>query len=282
MRDVLIALAPAFVAAVYYFGPGAALLSIICVSACVFFEWAYRKLKGLSNTVTDLSAVVTGLLLALNLPSSLPPWIAVIGCFVAIVIVKQLFGGIGKNIVNPAIAARIVLLASFKGHMLYWPPARDAVTGATPLMEESFAALSYMDLLIGRHGGSMGETCVAALILGGIYLVCRGVITITTPVAFLGAVAAMSAVFGGDPVYQVLAGGAVLGAVFMATDYTTSPTAERGKLIFGIGCGVLTVMIRFFSDYPEGVSFAILLMNVLTPLIDRLTPIKAFGGAKVK
>jgi len=279
MRDVLIALMPAFAASVYFFGLNALLLSAACVAACIFFEWAYRKSLGLTNTAGDLSAAVTGLLLAFNLPSSMPIWMAVIGCFVAIVIVKQLFGGLGKNFANPAIVARITLMTSFATEMTTWPAVRDAVTQATPLAAQ-VGAFSYLDLLIGNVGGSMGETSAIALLIGGVYLVYRGVITVTTPAAFLGTMAVLSLVLGGDPLYQLLAGGAILGAVFMATDYSTSPITERGKIIFGIGCGVLTIIIRFYGVFPEGVSFAILLMNIVTPHIDRLTTTKAFGGIK--
>jgi len=280
MRDVLLALVPAFAASIYFFGPRAAMLCAVCVASCVFFEWAYRKALGLSSTIGDLSAVLTGILLAYNLPSSLPYWMAVIGSFVSIVIVKQLFGGLGKNFANPAIVGRIVLFVSFAGPMTHWPTATDAVTSATPLASSLSVIPTYTQLFLGQIGGSLGETCKVALLLGGAYLVWRGVITLTTPVAFLGTIAVMSALLGGDWVYQVLAGGAILGAVFMATDYVTTPTTEPGKLIFGVGCGLLTVVIRFFGSMPEGVSFAILLMNILTPHIDRLTATKAFGGDK--
>lgn len=287
MGDVCVALAPAFIASMLIFGLRAFLLSAVCVAACVFFEYAYRRITGLPQTIGDLSAVVTGLLLAFNLPVTMPLWQAAIGCFAAIVIVKQLFGGIGKNFANPAIVGRIVLLISFATNMTKWQlPARymtDAVSGATPLELVAGAAgalPSYLDMFMGQIGGSMGETCKLALILGGVYLVARGVITVTTPLSFMGTVFVLSWVFGTDPLYQLLAGGVVLGAIFMATDYVTTPTTETGKLIFGIGCGLITVVIRLFASYPEGVSFAILLMNILTPHIDNLTAHKAFGGAK--
>ncbi len=286
MRDVLQALMPALAVSVVWFGVRALVLSAVCVAASVAFEYIYRRMMGLSNTVGDLSAAVTGLLLAFNLPVGIPIWMAVIGCFVAIIIIKQLFGGLGKNFVNPAIVGRIVLLISFATAMTTWVfPANavDALAGATPLaLAPDAVHPGYMDLLMGRIGGSLGETSKIALLIGGVYLVVRKVITPTIPVAFIGTVFVLSFALGADPVYQVLAGGVMLGAIFMATDYVTTPTTEKGKLIFGIGCGVLTVVIRLFGSYPEGVSFAILLMNIATPHIDRLTPIKAFGGAEGK
>ena len=262
----------------------AAAMCVICVAACVFFEWAYRKALDLTNTVSDFSAAITGLILAYNLPSSLPFWMAVIGCFVAVIIVKQLFGGLGKNFANPAVVGRIVLLLSFTGPMTTWPLAADAVTSATPLADfgDALPPFTYMQMFLGQIGGSLGETCKLALIIGGAYLLWRGVITITTPAAYLGSVAIMAALLGHDPLYHLLAGGAILGAIFCATDYVTSPTTESGKLIFGIGCGVFTVIIRVFGSMPEGASFAILLMNIFTPYIDRITTLRAFGGAKVK
>jgi len=282
MRDVLIALAPAFAASIYFFGLRAAVLCVVCVAACMFFEWTYRRALGLTSTVGDLSAALTGLILAYNLPSSLPFWMAIIGCFVAIVIVKQMFGGIGKNFANPAIVGRIVLMLSFTAPMTTWPMATDAVTSATPLSSAIDIIPTYVQLFLGQVGGSLGETCKIALILGGIYLVWRGVITITIPVAYLGSVAVMATLLGQDPLYHLLAGGAILGAIFCATDYVTSPTTERGKLVYGIGCGFFTVIIRVFGSMPEGASFAILLMNILTPYIDQLTTTKAFGGVKIK
>lgn len=300
MRDVLIALAPTFVASIIIFGFRSLLLCVVCVAASVLCEYFYRKWMHLSSTATDLSAAVTGLLLAFNLPVGIPLWMAVIGCFVAVVIVKQLFGGIGKNFANPAIVGRIVLLISFATPMTTWalPVGQrtvDAISGPTPLAALQMAAdaassatpaavtpesFSYLQMFLGNIGGSLGETCKLTLLLGLIYLLVRKVITITVPVAFMGTVLVLSAVLGQDPIYHLLAGGVVLGAVFMATDYVTTPTTERGKLIFGIGCGLITMVIRLYAGYPEGVSFAILLMNIVTPLIDKVTAIKAFGGAK--
>lgn len=279
MRDVLIALCPALIASVVIFGLRSLAVVAVCVATAVLSEYFYRRLMHLSNTVTDLSAAVTGLLLAFNLPVGIPLWQAMIGSFAAIVVIKQLFGGIGKNFANPAIVGRIVLLISFATPMTTWafPKgfATDAISGPTPLASMS---APYIDLLLGSIGGSLGETCKIALLLGGIYLMVRKVITPVIPLAFLGTVAVLAAILGQDPLFHLLSGGLCLGAFFMATDYVTSPTTEKGKLIFGIGCGVITVVIRLFANYPEGVSFAILLMNIATPLIDRYTAIKPFGA----
>lgn len=285
MRDVLIALVPTLIASILIFGFRALLLAAVCVAASVICEYIYRKLMHLSCTVSDLSAAVTGLLLAFNLPVGIPLWMAVIGCFVAVVIVKHLFGGIGKNFANPAIVGRIVLLISFATPMTTWalPKAMqggvDALTGATPLAVGG-EGFSYLQLFLGNMGGSMGETCKLTLLLGFVYLLVRKVITFTTPVAFMATVFVLSAICGQDPVFHLLSGGVVLGAVFMATDYVTTPTTETGKLLFGVGCGVITVVIRLFASYPEGVSFAILLMNIVTPHIDRLCNSKPFGEVK--
>jgi len=289
MTDVLIALLPTLVAAVCIFGLRALSVSVFCVTFCVVLEYLYQRLMGLPYTHMDKSAAITGLLLAFNLPVTIPLWMAAIGCFVAIIIVKQLFGGIGKNFANPAIVGRIVLLVSFATQMTNWALPRvqqsvDSITGATPLALTGADMISqrpeYLDLFLGMVGGSLGETCKLTLLLGGIYLVAKKVISVTTPLAFMGTVFILTWVFGQDPLYHLLAGGLILGAIFMATDYVTTPTTGTGKLIFGIGCGVFTVIIRLWASYPEGVSFAILLMNILTPHIDRACSFKAFGGAK--
>ena len=292
MLDVLIALCPALVASAIIFGLRALAVCLVCVATSVLSEYIYRRLMHLSNTITDLSAAVTGLLLAFNLPAGIPLWMAMIGCFVAVVIVKQLFGGIGKNFANPAIVGRIVLLISFATPMTNWaiPKTSDAVSSATPLAllhygSDAFSGATatppgYLQMFLGNIGGSLGETCTLALLLGGIYLVARKVITPAAPVSFMVTVLLMAAIMGQDPLYHLLAGGVVLGAIFMATDYVTTPTPERGKILFGVGCGIITMVIRMFSSYPEGVSFAILIMNIVTPHIDRLTTIKAFGEAK--
>lgn len=284
MQDVLIALCPTLIASIIIFGFRSLLVCAVCVATSVLSEYIYRKLMHLTTTVTDLSAAVTGLILAFNLPVGIPLWMAMIGCFVAVVIVKQLFGGLGKNFANPAIVGRIMLFISFATPMTTWalPMSQrtaDAVTGATPLATGA-GSVSYLQMFLGNIGGSLGETCKLTLLIGFIYLVVRRVISISAPVAFMATVFVFALVAGQDPLYHLLAGGVILGSVFMATDYVTTPTTERGKVIFGIGCGVITMVIRLFAAYPEGVSFSILLMNILAPHIDRLTSIKAFGGAK--
>ena len=289
MRDVLIALLPTLVAAVYLFGLRALLLCGVCVAACMLFEYLYRRLLQLPNTVSDLSAAVTGLLLALGLPVGLPLWMAVIGCFAAIVIVKQLFGGIGKNFANPAVVGRMVLFISFATPMTVLPlpftSGVDAVSSATPLAAlaaspAAAAQFDYMQLFLGTIGGSIGETCKVTLLLGFVYLLVRRIITPTATLAFAGSAVLFSFLMGQDPLYHLLSGSLIFGAVFMATDYTTTPTTEWGKAIFGLGCGIVTMVIRSFASYPEGISFAILLMNIATPLIDRVTETRAFGGVK--
>ncbi len=287
MLCVIIALAPALIMAVYNFGARAFILTAVCILASVLFEFLFAKTTKRENTISDLSAVVTGLLLAYNLPPTLPYWMAVIGCFVAIVIVKMLFGGRGQNFANPAITARIVLLVSFATPMSTWAvagerflSAADVTTGATPLMQfasEELSTLppSNLEMFIGNIGGSLGETSAAALLIGGIFLIVKKVISPTIPVAFIGTVFVFTWALGFDPVFHILAGGVMLGAIFMATDPVTSPKTTAGKIIFGIGCGFLTVVIRIYGTYPEGVSFAILLMNILTPHIDSLTTRKS-------
>ncbi|MCL2056276.1 MAG: RnfABCDGE type electron transport complex subunit D [Oscillospiraceae bacterium] len=284
MLDVIIALIPAFAASVIIFGARAALVTGVCVASCVLFEWAYQKIMRKTVTVGDLSAVITGMLLAFNLPVSIPIWQAVFGSGVAIIFVKQLFGGIGKNFANPAITARVVMFLAFPAAMTHWGAAPDAVSAATPLMliaRGDFASLPDMwSMFIGTRGGCLGETSAFALLAGGIYLLARRVITWHTPVAFIGTVAALTAVFGGLPGYHILAGGLILGAFFMATDYPTTPQTSAGRIIFGVGCGALTVVIRLYGSYPEGVSFAILLMNMFVPYINKLTLSKPLGGVK--
>ncbi len=282
MRDVLIALSPAAVAAVLIFGLRALLLMAVTVGSAILFEFLYERLLHRRSSVSDLSAAVTGLILALNLPATLPIWQAVLGAFVAIVIVKQLFGGIGHNFANPAIVARIVLLISFTATMNRFAVRDgvwDLVSSATPL--ESVlkgGEVSYLTLFLGEHAGSIGETSALALLLGLGYLLVRRVITWHIPVSFVGTVALLSLVGGRDVLLQVLSGGLLLGAIFMATDYVTSPASYLGKLIYGVGCGSITVLIRFFG-HAEGVSYAILMMNILTPYIDRLTRRRPFGRA---
>lgn len=284
MLDVIIALVPAFIAAIVIFGPRAALVTGVCVVACVFCEWAYEKILKRPNTIKDLSACVTGLLLAFNLPVEIPIWQAVFGSFIAIVLVKQLFGGIGKNFANPAITARIVMFLAFSVTMTTWVQLPDAVSSATPLAlmkrGELDALPGIWDMIIGTRGGCLGETSTLALLIGGVYLLIRRVITLHAPVAFIATVALLSAILGQPVVYHLFAGGLFLGAIFMATDYITTPQTSLGRVIFGAGAGALTMVIRLYGSYPEGVSFAILIMNILVPYINRITLRRALGGAK--
>ncbi len=282
MLDVLIALLPTLIVSAAYFGPRALLCVTVSAASCIFFEWGAEKVFKRKCTVGDLSAAVTGVLLAFNLPVTTPLWIFPIGAFFAIVIAKQLFGGIGQNFANPAITARIIIMLSFAALISSYPMPFDwlnkvdGITGATPLASETVP--STVDLLLGLHGGAMGETCAVSLIIGGIYLVCRRVISPLVPVIFLGSATLFCWAFGADPIVSLLSGGLVLGAVFMATDYATTPTTVLGRAVFALGCGFFTALIRCYGSYPEGVSFAILLMNICTPLIDRFTRPKPFGG----
>lgn len=286
MLDVILALCPAAVASAVLFGWRTLPVIAVCVGTCVLSEFLFEKLCKRENTISDLSAVVTGLLLAFNLPVTIPLWQAAVGSITAIIVVKQLFGGIGQNFANPAITARIIMLVAFSDEMTKWiSPAGfftdiDAATSATPLaaLTKGGALPSYLDLFLGNHGGCLGETCSAALLLGGIYLLIRRVISWHTPVAFIGTVALMSLLCGKDVLAQLLSGGLLLGALFMATDYATTPNSKAGKIVFGVGCGLITVLIRFWGNYPEGVSFSILLMNILTPYIAKLTRPKPLTG----
>lgn len=283
MGIVLISLLPSVVASGIIFGGRAVLVIATSVVSCVLWEYLSRLVFRRSRTISDLSAVVTGVLLAMNLPVTIPLWMVIIGSFVAIVIVKQLFGGLGQNFANPAIVARIVLFVSFGAEMTRWVKpfyynnGVDMVTSATPLVSGD---ASYISLFLGTTGGSLGETCSLTLLIGGIILVVTRIITPTTPLAFIGTVAVMTWIFGGDPLYQVLSGGLLLGAIFMATDYSTTPLTQSGKLIFGIGCGLVTFAIRQWGGMPEGVSFSILLMNIITPYIDMATKKKPVGAKK--
>ncbi|MDY3906283.1 MAG: RnfABCDGE type electron transport complex subunit D [Lawsonibacter sp.] len=286
MQRVCIALVPTLIASVFIFGINSLILTAVTVAACVFFEWAYCKLMGREIPVSDFSAVVTGMLLAFNLPATLPWWMAIVGAFIAIVIVKQLFGGLGYNFANPAIVARIALAVGFASRMANYPkPANgiDALASATPLaVSGQLGAGQYVTLLLGNHGGVLGETCAITILLGGIYLIVTKVISPMIPVTYLATVAVLSLLAGKDPIVQLLSGGLMLGAFFMATDYVTSPTTDKGKLIFGIGLGVITCAIRFLGTMNEGVSFAILLMNLLVPYIDVLTRQDKLGITKAK
>ncbi|MBO7226790.1 MAG: RnfABCDGE type electron transport complex subunit D [Bacteroidales bacterium] len=301
MWDVNIALVPIFVVSLIFFGLDALFVSLVSVFCCILFQWLIEKfLLKKPTSISDGSAVITGLLLAFNVPSNLPLWIVAIGAFVAIVVGKMTFGGLGKNPFNPALVGRVFLLISFPVQMTTWPKANnifdlaqtaaatDATTGATPLalIKE---AVKYNDIsllnnmpdvwamFIGQHGGSLGEVSAIAILIGGIYLLCRKVISWHIPVSFILTTFLFAAllnwiepgIYVVKPIYHVLSGGLLLGAVFMATDMVTSPMTKAGQLVFGIGCGLLTIIIRTWGAYPEGVSFAILLMNAVTPLINK-------------
>lgn len=283
MRDVLISLLPAAIAGTVIFGLRSLLVIAICVAACVGFEALFNFIIKKDQTIGDLSAAVTGLLLALNLPANIPLWQCVIGSLFAIVVVKCLFGGIGCNPVNPAITARVFMIIAFGSMTVQaFPAVVDTVSSATPLsLGEGAAMPSLLDLFLGLNGGAIGETCVLALIVGFVYLLVRSVITWHIPVAYIGTVFVCSFFMEGmdftSALAMILSGGLFIGAIFMATDYVTSPATAAGKLIFGLGAGLITFVIRYFGVYPEGVSFAILFMNILTPYIDSWTRHKVFG-----
>ena len=285
MRDVLIALLPAVAASVLFFGARALLVEVFCVAACVGLEWLFQWGMKRPVTIADCSAAVTGLILALNLPVGIPLWMALVGCAVAILVVKQLFGGIGHNFANPAITARIVMFLAFSSAMAAWvsPNLVDAVSSATPLAGLKNGALvgyTPLQLFLGAVPGCLGETSALALLLGGVYLLARRVITWHTPVSFIGTVFVLALLLRGPAfaLAEILAGGLFLGAIFMATDYATTPSTAWGRVVFGVGCGLITCLIRFFGNYPEGVSFSILLMNILTPYISKWTRSKPLGG----
>ena len=299
MLDVIIALVPSLIASVIIFGLRSLLITAVCVASCVLFEFLARKIMKRDTTIGDLSAVVTGMLLAFNLPVSIPLWMCVIGCFFAIVVVKQFFGGIGQNFVNPAIGGRIVMLVSFASAMtdwtasLSWKNGVDAVSTATPLsVLKNFDGTlsdelpSLLDMFLGVRGGCLGEVSAVAILIGGIYLIARRVIKPVIPLCFVGTVAVIMLIAGkGDfefMLYEILSGGLLLGAFFMATDYATSPINTKGKIIFGIGCGLITSVIRLFANLPEGVSYSIILMNILVPHIESITRPKPFGTVKEK
>ena len=285
MLNVIIALLPSVIVSVILFGFNALVIYAVSCGGCVLCEYFSRKLMKRDNTVSDLSAVVTGILLAMNVPVGINPLMVLFGTIVAIGFAKQMFGGIGQNFVNPALTARIVLLTSFPSKMTTWTEPfcylgtkADAVSSATPLADGE--KLSYIDLLLGTHSGCIGETCAIALILGGVYLMMKRIISPVIPFTYLGTVALLSFIAGDDVIRQLLCGGLMLGAFFMATDYATSPITPIGKVIFALGCGIITFVIRKFGALPEGVSFAIILMNILVPHIESLTVSKPFGSIK--
>jgi electron transport complex protein RnfD len=292
MRDVLIALAPALIMAIIHYGMQAFYTTAITVISAMIAEYLYQRIMGKAVTLYDCSAVITGVLLAFNLPPDVPLWLPIIGSFFAIIVVKQLFGGLGSNFVNPALAARAFLLASFGTHMTNWTFAPDSVTSATYLaivkQNPSFSPemSDYMALLFGKVGGCIGETSAVALFIGGVYLLIRKVINWRIPVFYIGSFALFGFIFGrtgffsGNILFEVLNGGLIMGAFFMATDYATSPITPNGKIVMGIGCGILAVFIRYFSDYPEGVSYSIIIMNLFVPLIDKYVRPRVYGKRK--
>ncbi len=300
MLDVVIALIPTAIAATLIFGIRAALLTAVCVASCVLSEYLFNLICKKPNSIGDLSAVVTGIILAFNLPVSLPIWMAVVGSVFSIVVVKMLFGGIGMNFANPALTGRIFMFITFGEAMstygraaadsffkLNLNPATDLIAGSTPLSEP--ASVGIIDLFLGKTGGCIGETCSLTLLLGGIYLLVRRVISLHIPLTFIGGLFVMSlfvAPQGTEALQfaamQILSGGVMLGAIFMATDYVTSPCTKSGRVVFGLGCAVITFLIRNWASATEGVSFAILIMNILTPHINNLTASQPFGGVKAK
>ena len=283
MLDVIIALLPTTIAGVVIFGLRALAVIGVCVASSVLSELLFNLILKRKQTIKDLSCVVTGLLLALNLPANAPLWQCAVGSVFAIIVVKCIFGCIGKNIVNPAMTARVFMLVAFGSlAKTAFPVGMDATAGATPLVSETTPDI--MDLLLGKTGGCIGETCAVALLIGGVYLLIRKVISWHIPVVFIGTVFIFSFFVKdfsvSEALVQILSGGLLIGAIFMATDYTTSPSTALGKVVFGIGAGLITALIRFWGIYPEGVSFGILLMNILNPYICSLTARKLFGGGK--
>ncbi len=297
MLDVIIGLLPAAAAAAYFFGLRAIAVMLITTASCVVAEYIFLKITKQPVTVNDYSAAVTGLLLAMNLPASVPLWMPVVGGVFAIIIVKQLFGGLGQNFMNPALAARAFLQTAYPAQMVAWTApvrnlaATDAVSTATPLSALKLTAFvpqqaDYINAFIGNIPGSLGETCALALILGGVYLIYRKVITWRIPVMYLGTYMLLTFIFGrqgfftGVPFYEVCVGGIMIGAFFMATDYSSSPMTQEGQMVMGLGCGLLTFVIRTYGGYPEGVCYSILLMNLAVPLIDRFVKPRVYGVKK--
>ena len=300
MGTVMLALMPALAVGIYQFGIRALILTVVCVVACVGLEYLFNLIMKRPQTVGDLSAALTGLLLAMNCPSSLPYGIAIVGCFAAVIVVKQLFGGLGQNLVNPAVTARVFMFIAFATEMTTWPVSRvtslsqdsmvavdgvDAMTAATALGQlghgdGTLGSVTYsnLDLFLGNCGGCLGEVSALALLIGGLFLIWRKIISPIIPLTFLATVFVLGFIWGGldGAIFHIVAGGVMLGAFFCATDYVTSPTLPMGKVIFGIGCGLFTMLIRVFASYPEGVSFAILLMNILVPFIDNFCEGKKF------
>ncbi len=287
MLDVIIALIPASLMGIYFFGMRALILLAVSTLTAVASEVVFQKIRKKPDTSRDLSAVVTGILLALNVPSTTPYWVVAVGSIFAIIVVKQLFGGIGQNFMNPALGARVFLMISYTKIMTDFVSPFDAVSTATPLSlinEGSRELPNLMEILIGRIGGSIGETSAIALIIGGVYLIAKKVIRYETPVIYIASVFVFTTLFNGFDIalsfYSLFAGGLMLGAFFMATDYSSTPMSIKGQIVFSLGAGFLTAVIRVFGAYPEGVMFSILLMNIATPLIDKYTKPKVFGGKR--
>ncbi len=288
MRDVLIALLPAAIAGIYFFGLNALLVILTAVGSAVLSEYAFQKITKRPIMIKDLSAVVTGLLLAFNVPPTIPLWMVALGSAFAIIVVKCFYGGIGQNIVNPALAARAFLLAAYPVRMTTW--TLDGTTGATPLgilRGDGAAALpNIFDVFVGNIGGCIGETSALALLIGAAYLLYKKVISWHIPVSYIGTVFVLTTLLGrqglmsGNGLYEIFLGGLILGAFYMATDYTTSPMTKTGHLVFGISCGILTTLIRLYGGYAEGVSYSILIMNLFVPFIDKFTNPRVFGGGK--
>lgn len=285
MRDVLIALSPAVLAAVYFFRMRAFLVILVSVASALLAEYCAQRIMKVESSIFDGSAAITGLLLAFVVPPGIPLWMAGLGAAIAIVLGKQIFGGLGANPFNPALVGRAVLMASWPVAMTTWVKPFDAVTTATPLaitkMSLGLQLPSYWELFIGNRAGCIGETSVFALLIGAVYLLYKKQISWHIPVTFIGTVGLSSVLFGRDPIFQIMAGGLILGAFFMATDMVTSPMTAKGKIAFGIGCGIMTVLIRFKGGFPEGVCYSILILNMLTPLIDKYTMPRKFGAAQV-
>ena len=290
MADVVIALIPALIEAIIFFGLPALVHTLVCVASCLFFEWIWEKIFKMPSTIGDFSAVITGMLIAFNMPVSAPYWLGIAGSAFAIIIVKMFFGGLGNNFVNPALAGRVFMLICWPVLMTSWTnPAfnlsltTDAVSTATPLgvlAEGGEVSFSYLQMFLGNIGGCMGEVSTLAILIGFVYLLVRKVITWRIPVIYVAVVYVFSSLMGQDGVYHILSGGLMLGAVFMATDYVTSPMSATGHIIYAIGLGILTVVIRLFGSLPEGVSYSILLMNIVTPLIDTYTKNRIYGKVK--
>ncbi len=281
MRDVIIALTLPMIAAIYFFGWYTLVVVVVSVGVCVLTEAIFQKLTKKKVTITDLSAVVTGILFAFVLPPSIPLWIVVIGASVSVILGKQIFGGLGYNPFNPALVGRAVVTASWPVYMTTWVRPFDAVSSASPLgivkegLDQSIPG--YLELFLGNRAGCLGETSVIALLIGAIYLLYRKQISWHIPLVYVGTVALMSAIFSRDILFNILAGGLILGAFFMATDMVTTPLTKKGKLIFGLGCGSLTALIRFKGGFPEGVCYSILIMNMIVPVIDQYTLLRRFG-----